>query len=71
MKYEENDVNEELCNQCLNASKRLPWFLTELEFLNRVGVTHKKIPGFEPKVVVHHLTLKHEVHPIKQSQCSL
>ena len=31
--------------------------------------SYKEMTGLDPKVVVHHLSVRHGIHPIKQSHC--
>ncbi|KAK4397756.1 hypothetical protein Sango_1251100 [Sesamum angolense] len=60
-----------------------PMMLYEVEFISRVANTfylpvcevqvriacsYKEMPGLDPKVVVHHLSVKKGVRPVKQGQ---
>ncbi|XP_038717270.1 uncharacterized protein LOC120010560 [Tripterygium wilfordii] len=38
------------------------------EYMDVFAWTYKEMPGLDPKIVVHHLSIKHGVRPIKQAQ---
>ncbi|KAI5342013.1 hypothetical protein L3X38_009888 [Prunus dulcis] len=53
----------------LNPSEEESYHQLLLEYKDVFAWMYKEMPGLDPKVAVHHLAVKPETRPIKQTQC--
>ena len=57
---------------CVNANlspeEEIAYIELLKEYKDVFTWTYKEMPGLDPKVVVHHLSIRHGVRPIKQAQ---
>ncbi|KAL0457935.1 UNVERIFIED_CONTAM: hypothetical protein Slati_0420700 [Sesamum latifolium] len=52
----------------LSPEEENQYFKTLDEYRDVFAWTYKEMPGLDPKVAIHHLSIRHGVRPIKQSQ---
>ena len=64
----EDDPRPIFISALLKPQEEGEYFKLLLEYKDVFAWSYKEMPGLDPKVAVHHLTVKHGTRPIKQPQ---